>query len=149
MKNHVFSGFSSISIFGGNTLKHKGIGNSALLQTAPASPLVPQIPIRFDRFGDHFGDLFGDLLGARVVVTVSAFSSRTGGQGWPRTIGGGTVAHPRYSLTAGSPNGVLTLSNTPSPHRGAGGLKTLRDTAAPLGFSELVARRRGSSIEDA
>ena len=30
-----------------------------------------------------------------------------------------------------------------------GGLKTLRDTAAPLGFSELVARRRGSSIEDA
>ena len=27
-------------------------------------------------------------------------------------------------------------------------LKTLRDTAAPLGYSELVARRRGPVIED-
>ena len=60
----------------------------------------------------------------------------------------GTVAHTRYSLTAGSPNRVLKLSNTPSPHRGAGGLKTLRDTAARLGFQALVARKRGPSIQD-
>ena len=44
---------------------------------------------------DHFGDLFGDLLGARVVVAVSAFSSRTG---VAVLVENGTVAHPRYSL---------------------------------------------------
>ena len=60
----------------------------------------------------------------------------------------GGVADPATALRLVLRTRVLTLSSTPSPHRGAGGLKTLRDTAAPLGFSELVARRRGPSIED-
>ena len=53
-------------------------------------------------------------------------------QNWePMTL---THRERRTALRLVQSTRVLVVSNTPSPHRGAGGLKTLRDTAAPLGF---------------
>ena len=61
---------------------------------------------------------------------VLAFSSKLGPNvRWKRSLTA-NAAQPCWSRA----QGLWNLSNTPSPHRGAGGLKTLRDTAAPLVF---------------
>ena len=74
-----------------------------------------------------FWSVFGHLFGMKVF-----FLSRRLAPFWGAK--GGTVANAAQPWRLVLSTRVLNLSNTPSPHRGAGGLKTLRDTAAPLGF---------------